>query len=77
MREAARWFPLDSLLVETDAPFLAPVPFRGRKSDPAMVRLTAETLAQVKGLSFEEVASTTTRNACRVFQIPESVFFKA
>jgi len=77
VREAARWFPLDSLLVETDAPFLAPVPFRGRKSDPAMVRLTAETLAQVKGLSFEEVASTTTRNACRVFQIPESVFFKA
>lgn len=60
--------PLDRLLVETDAPYLAPVPQRGRRNEPALVRFVAERLATVLGVSFEEAATSTSRNAARVFQ---------
>ncbi|MCM2278839.1 MAG: TatD family hydrolase [Oligoflexia bacterium] len=70
LREAAREYPLDRLLVETDAPYLAPVPNRGKKCEPAMVRFTAQKLAELKGLSVAEVARATTENARRVFGIP-------
>jgi TatD DNase family protein len=69
VRTAAQLFPLDKILVETDAPFLAPIPHRGRKCEPSMVRLTALKLAELKGISFEEVARTTTANSKRVFRI--------
>lgn len=69
LREAARAFPLDRLLVETDSPYLAPIPYRGKKCEPSMVRLTAQKLAEVKGLSLEDVAAATTANARRVFRI--------
>jgi len=69
VREAARLFPLERLLVETDAPYLAPVPHRGKKCEPAMVRLTAEKLAEVKGIPLETVATVTTENARRLFSL--------
>lgn len=69
LRDCARAFPLDRLLVETDAPYLAPIPFRGKKCEPSMVKYTALKLAEVKGLSFEEVARVTTANAKKLFRI--------
>jgi TatD DNase family protein len=62
-----RRVPLDRLLVETDAPYLAPVPYRGKRNEPAFVAETARRLAQVIGCSAEEVVSLTTENAVRVF----------
>ncbi len=69
LREAARAFPLERLLVETDSPYLAPIPFRGKRCEPAMVRFTAQKLAETKGIAIEEVARVTTDNARRVFRI--------
>jgi len=59
--------PLDSLLVETDAPYLAPHPHRGKRNEPAYARLVAEKLAEVKGIPLSEVARVTTSNAARLF----------
>jgi TatD DNase family protein len=59
--------PLDRLLVETDCPFLAPHPYRGKRNEPAHVRLVAERIAEIKGTSFDEVAQATTANAQRLF----------
>jgi len=67
IRDAARGLPLDRMLVETDAPFLAPVPYRGKPNEPAFVVETARKLAEVKGLALEEVASETTANFERLF----------
>lgn len=61
--------PLASILLETDAPYLAPVPFRGTQNEPALVRHVAEKVAQLKGATFEEVARETSRNAERAFGI--------
>lgn len=70
-REIVRKLPLESLLVETDAPFLAPTPFRGKRNEPSYVKLVAEKLAEVKKVPFEKVAEVTTANALRVFKIPQ------
>jgi TatD DNase family protein len=59
--------PLDRLLVETDAPYLAPEPYRGKPNEPAYVARTAEVMAKVKGVTAEELAAITTANAERVF----------
>jgi TatD DNase family protein len=67
LREVAEAMPLDRILVETDAPFLAPVPHRGKVNEPAFVADTARLLAEVKGLSIEELAAATTANALRLF----------
>ncbi len=64
---AIREVPLDRLLVETDAPYLAPVPFRGKRNEPAYVAATARRLADVVGLPFEELAARTSANAEAVF----------
>ena len=72
LRECARVFPLDRILVETDSPFLAPVPHRGKKCEPKMVIHTAEKVAEVRGIPLAEVASATFQNTCRVFRIPLS-----
>ncbi len=69
LREAARKLPIETLLIETDAPYLAPQPRRGKRNEPAFVRFTAEALAQVKGLSLEAVARQTYENTCRLFGI--------
>ena len=67
LRDIARDVPLDRLLVETDAPFLAPVPHRGKKCEPAFVADTARLLAEVKGVSFEALAAATHTNTLRLF----------
>lgn len=67
LRDIARGVPLDRLLVETDAPYLAPVPHRGRRNEPAHVVETAKVLAEVKGLSLEALAKATTDNFYRIF----------
>ena len=66
--------PMDRLLVETDAPYLAPMPHRGQRNEPAYVVETAKVLASVKGVSFEEIAATTTANFHRLFaKVPAGV----
>jgi TatD DNase family protein len=67
LREIARVVPHDRLLVETDSPYLAPEPHRGQRNEPAHVRLTAEQLARVRGVSAAELASLTSANARRLF----------
>lgn len=67
VQEAARYCPLDRLLVETDSPFLAPVPYRGKPNEPAYVRYTAEFLAQLRGEDFETLAQASTENFYRLF----------
>lgn len=61
-------FPLDRLLIETDAPFLAPIPKRGKRNEPSFVKYVAERLAQIKDLSFEDVAQETTKNFFTLFR---------
>lgn len=67
IQEAARYVPLDRLLVETDAPYLAPVPKRGKPNEPAYVRHTASFVAQLRGDSLENIAQATTANCLRLF----------
>lgn len=67
LRAIAAQLPLESLLVETDAPFLAPVPFRGKRNLPAYVRHTAQRLAETVGVTFEELEAATDANAERLF----------
>lgn len=68
LREIARDVPLERMLVETDAPFLAPVPHRGRRNEPAFVADTARLLAEIKGVGEAELARATTENALRLFK---------
>ncbi len=69
-REVAREVPLERLLVETDAPFLAPVPRRGKRNEPALVAHTAREIARLRNVPFEEVARLTSMAARRVFGLP-------
>jgi len=67
LRAIARDLPLDRLLVETDAPYLAPVPYRGKRNEPAFVAATAAAVAQLKGVEPEHLASLTRENFFRLF----------
>jgi TatD DNase family protein len=69
LREVASAVPLDRLLVETDAPYLAPVPHRGKRNEPAFVRHVAEEIARVKGVTVEAVAQASTENFFRLFAV--------
>jgi len=69
LRAVVRQVPLERVLVETDAPYLTPVPHRGKRNEPAYVRLVAETVAKVRGISVEEVAKVTSANAQSLFKI--------
>ncbi len=68
-KEVAAEVPLEKLLVETDCPYLAPHPYRGKRNEPAHVRLVAEEIARIKEIPFEQVANVTTENAKRIFGI--------
>ncbi len=70
VRESALATPIEQTLVETDAPFLAPVPRRGKRNEPAYVAYTAKSLAELKGLSEADVRRITTKNARRLFRLP-------
>ncbi|NSL52875.1 TatD family hydrolase [Calidifontibacillus erzurumensis] len=69
-KEVASEVPLEKLLIETDCPYLAPHPYRGKRNEPAYVKLVAEQIAELKGISYEEVARQTSLNAKKLFQIP-------
>ena len=69
LRDVAREIPLDKILVETDSPYLAPVPHRGKRNEPAFVRETASCLAEIKGLSLEEVETATDENFRFLFDL--------
>jgi len=69
IREAAAWVPLERLLVETDCPFLAPVPLRGKRNEPAYITHTAAAVAALRGLSPEEFGAATTRNCRALFRL--------
>lgn len=68
VQEVAKKVPLDRLLVETDAPYLAPVPFRGKANQPAYVRHTAQAIADLRNITFDEVAQKTTQNYFSLFK---------
>ena len=70
LRDVARQVPLECVLVETDAPWLAPNALRGKRNEPAFVAQTAQTLAELHRLSAEEISTATTRNFCRLFNLP-------
>lgn len=69
MKEVAKEVPFDKLLLETDAPYLTPVPYRGKTNQPAYVKYVAEEIASIRGISFEEVDEITTQNAKKVFSL--------
>jgi TatD DNase family protein len=68
-KEVAAQIPLEHLLIETDCPYLTPHPFRGKRNEPSYVKYVAEAIAEIKGISFEEVAKVTTENAKKLFGI--------
>ncbi|MGC1182874.1 TatD family hydrolase [Legionella sp.] len=68
LQEVARRIPMDRMLIETDSPYLAPVPFRGKQNHPALVKHVAEMLAEIRGISYDELAEITTRNFYNCFK---------
>jgi TatD DNase family protein len=72
IRDAAQQIPLDRILIETDCPFLAPVPNRGKRNEPAFVRETARKLAELKGISLEEIGRETAKNFYHFFSLHEN-----
>ena len=71
LREIVRQIPLENLMIETDCPYMAPVPYRGKRNEPSFVLEVARTIAKVKGLTLEKVGEKTTENAVRFFRIRE------
>ena len=68
-KEVVKEIPSDKLLIETDCPYLTPVPFRGKRNEPSYVKYIAEQIAELREISFEELAELTTKNAKKVFRI--------
>jgi TatD DNase family protein len=73
LKEVARSIPLERMLIETDSPYLAPVPNRGKTNEPGYVRYVAEEIARLRGIDFDEVATATTQNYFRLFPGANSV----
>ena len=69
--EIIAWLPMERIMVETDSPYLTPVPYRGKRNDSGYVRLVAEKIAEIKGLDPEEVARITLENGRRFFRIAQ------
>jgi TatD DNase family protein len=74
LRAIVRELPMDKLLLETDAPFLSPEPLRGRDNEPAFIVHTAKRVAEVRGMSFEEVVRAASSNTVRLFRLPLTEF---
>ena len=72
LHEVVAVTPLERMVIETDCPYLSPEPYRGKRNEPAYVKLVAQKIAEIKGLSLEDVARVTTLNAKRVFRLPGS-----
>lgn len=70
LRDLVKTVPMDRVLVETDSPYLTPAPHRGQRNEPAHVRLVAEKIAAIQGMTTDQVAELTSQNARRVFKIP-------
>jgi len=73
IRDAAGEIPLERMLIETDCPYLAPVPYRGKRNEPAYVKETARKLGELRGLSMEEMGEQTARNFYNFFKISETI----
>ena len=74
LRDIARDLPADRILVETDAPYLAPMPYRGKRNEPAYVAETAKVLAETRGISADDIARQTTENFFRLFnKVPRNL----
>jgi TatD DNase family protein len=73
LRETARSLPIDKILIETDSPFLSPVPYRGRRNEPAFVVETAKAIAEVRDLGIDEIAGATSVNFIRLFNLATRV----
>lgn len=71
-KEVLAQVPMERLLIETDAPYLTPHPYRGKRNETSYVRLVAEAAAEIKGVSFEEIAAVTSENAARLFRLPQA-----
>lgn len=69
LRDVAKIIPLENILIETDSPYLTPMPNRGKRNSPSYVEFVAKQIAEIKGLTFEEVANVTYNNACKLFQL--------
>ncbi|KGP64469.1 deoxyribonuclease [Legionella norrlandica] len=69
LQEVAKQIPLDRILIETDSPYLAPVPYRGKQNHPALVKQVAEAIAELRGLDFQEIAEVTTNNFYNCFRV--------
>jgi TatD DNase family protein len=72
IRDSASQVPLDGMLIETDSPFLAPIPYRGKRNEPAFVKEVARQIGELRGMSTEEVGDQTSRNFYRLFSLQES-----
>jgi TatD DNase family protein len=72
IRDSAQQVPLDRILIETDSPFLAPVPYRGRRNEPAFVKEVARQIGELRGISTEEAGVRTSENFYRFFSLPQS-----
>jgi TatD DNase family protein len=68
LRDVAAWVPLDRMLIETDSPYLAPVPYRGKTNNPSYVPLVAQQIASLRDCSVEEIAITTSQNFSALFK---------
>ena len=73
LRDVAEKVPIDCVLVETDAPWLAPATLRGKRNEPAFITQTAQALAELRHVTSEEIAQATTKNFCRLFNLPVDV----
>jgi TatD DNase family protein len=72
IRDAALEVPLERMLIETDSPYLAPVPNRGKRNEPAFIKETARKLGELRGLAMEEIGHNTTRNFYNFFKLAET-----
>ncbi|AKZ65969.1 Putative deoxyribonuclease [Candidatus Palibaumannia cicadellinicola] len=76
LRDTARFIPMDRILIETDSPYLAPVPYRGKENQPAYLRDIAEYIATLKGVKLEKLAMVTTENFCQLFHLDTEMTIK-